>query len=160
MCSVARKHSISIPLSCVSSILHIETIFNSSFFVFFLNLNYHSHWTVSEKARDRYLWARTNQNCGRGKNKYMKNRQQLCWGCSEVKSCFLNDLNETVFRHMIIFFWLILLLIASGLRFNFILWSMAEDYIKLKEAQKGKMGNRAYKRQICILSFFGVFCWF
>lgn len=55
---------------------------------------------------------------------------------------------------MIIFFWLILLLVASGLRINFILWSMAEGYIKLKEAQKGKMGNRAYKGQICISFFF------
>lgn len=55
------------------------------------------------------------------KIKYIKNRQQLCWGCSEVETCFLNDLNETVFRHMIIFLWLILLLVASGYRVNFIL---------------------------------------
>lgn len=143
MCSVARNHSISIPLSCVNSILHIETIFNSSFFSSFKILIIIRLGQYQRKPETDTYEPEPIKTVEGVKIKYIKNRQQLCWGCSEVETCFLTDLNETVFRNMIIFFWLILLLVASGLRINFILWSMAEGYIKLKEAPKGKMGNRA-----------------
>lgn len=151
MCSVARKHSIYIPLYCVNFNITHRNI--SQFFIFLLfKFYYRSPWTVSEKARDRYLWARINQNCGRGKKKNICKIGNNCVAglqCSE--NLFSCRFEWNCFLEIQMYLWL-LLLVASGSRIYFFFsWSVAEN--NQKRHNKGEW-VKGLKRRLCIIFFF------